>query len=168
MKEEILKLPKETQGAINAFDWTKVSEEIGQRYSFDENEINNFQIETGLFLLGFVDRDSYTLNVETEVGTSRNEAVKITEEVNQKIFNPVYNFLEENIKKSIKNEEPNWMQNLNFILTEGNYLAFLEKTTNKTDETPTTNTTINNGTSSKENLLVNFLKKEDTKSKFNI
>jgi hypothetical protein len=125
IKEEMQKLPKENQQAISAFDWAKMVEDIGKKYLFDENEINDLQIETFLILIGVEEFDSYSRNIENEVGTSREEASKITEEVLKKIFIPINDLLVENIKKSEKVKDPKWNQNLDFILSGGNYSSFL-------------------------------------------
>ena len=126
VKEEISKLPKENQQAINAFDWVKITEEIGKKYLLDESEINDFQVETLLILIGLEDPDSYARNIENEIGTSREKASEISEEVFQKIFIPINDLLVENIKKSEKIKDPKWDQNLDFILSGGNYGAFVE------------------------------------------
>ena len=125
IKEGILSLPKEAQEAINSLDWEKISEEIGKKYLLNEDEIITFQLETASFLLGLVDEDSYASNIEDSVGTSKNEAEKIAEEANQKIFTPIYNILEENIKKNLPNKKSTPEQNLNFILSGGDYLVFM-------------------------------------------
>lgn len=127
IKEEVMKLPKENQEAINAFDWAKVTEEIGQKYLLSENEINNLQIETLLILISLEDPDFYAKNIENEVGTSKNEAEKIADEVIQKIFTPISDILIENIKKSGKHKNGNAEQTLNFILSGGDYSSFIEE-----------------------------------------
>lgn len=127
IKEEMLSLPKEAQEAINASGWEKICEEIGKKYLLDENEIETFQLETASFLLGFVDENSYASNIEDEVGTNKDEAEKIAEEAFQKIFTPISRILEEDIKKNLVNKKPNYEQNLDFILSGGDYSAFMDK-----------------------------------------
>ena len=124
--EEIKKLPKENQGVINSFDWEKISEDIGKKYLLSEEEINNLQVETLLVLIGLENPDDYSQNIENEVGTSKNEAEKISDEIFQKIFTPINDVLVENLKKSEKVKNSNAEQNLNFILSGGDYSVFLE------------------------------------------
>ena len=131
-KEEIIKLPKEMQETINAFDWVKITEEIGKKYLLTESEINDLQVETLLVLVGLENADYYAQNVENEIGTSKNEAIKIAEEANQKIFTPIANTIEENIKKNLKNKNPNWSQNVDFVMSGGDYSAFMEERGNAT------------------------------------
>ena len=141
IKEEMLNLPKEVQDAINASAWEKISEEIGKKYLLDEGEINIFQLETASLLLGLVDEDSYPINIEEEVGTGKEEAIKIADEAFQKIFTPIKNIAEENIKKNLKNKNPNPAQTLDFILSGGDYSAFMEQREPVRSEAPIVNKT---------------------------
>ena len=126
IKEEVGKLPKENQEVISAFGWEKILEEIEKKYLLLDEEINDLQVETLLVLIGLQDPDEYAKNVENEVGTSKAEAEKIANEVFEKIFTPIYEKILENIKKSdkVKNATPE--QNLNFILSGGDYSTFLD------------------------------------------
>ncbi len=136
-REEILKLPKEAQEAINAINWANISEEIGKKYLSNENEINNFQVETLLILTGIEDAQDYALNIEREVGTSKTEAEKIADEVFEKILKPITETLEDNIKKNLGNKRTTPMQNIDFILSGGDYTSFLD-TPGRANETETT------------------------------
>jgi hypothetical protein len=126
IQEEMLNLPKEAQDAINASNWEKLSEEIGKKYLINEDEIYTFQLETACFLLGLVDEDLYQKNIEDGIGTSKAEAEKISDEVFKKIFIPINDLLVRNIKTSDKVKNANAEQNLNFILSGGDYSAFLD------------------------------------------
>ncbi|MBI2631280.1 hypothetical protein HYW73_03670, partial [Candidatus Nomurabacteria bacterium] len=127
IREEMLNLPKEAQEAINASNWEKISEEIGRKYLLDEDETVTFQLETASLLLGLVDEDSYPINIENEVGTSKDEAEKISKEVFEKIFTPIADKIIEKIKRSDKIKNPAFNQTLDFILSGGDYFSFMEK-----------------------------------------
>ena len=157
VKEELGKLPKETQEAINSLDWARAVEEIGKKYLLLENGINDLQIETLLVLVGLEDVNDYAQRVENEVGMTKDEAEKIAEEVVNKIFSPISNAIEENIKKNLKSKSLSTEQNLNFILSGGNYSAFLESTA-------TMNATETEG----RTIPVFSIKEENLKGKFNI
>lgn len=126
IKDELVKLPKELEEAIGAFDWVKATEEIGEKYLF-ESEITDFQVETLLVLIGLESPEMYAINIEHNVGTSREEAKRIAQESFEKIFAPINNILEENIKKSGRPKNANGEQNLNFILSGGDYSSFVER-----------------------------------------
>jgi len=126
IQEEIIKLPKEAQEAINSLDWTKIAEEIGKKHLLDESETNNFQVETLLVLVSLTNPEFYATNIENNVGTTKEEAENMANEVFEKIFAPIGDIIEENIKKNFKDKNPNWEQSLNFILSGGDYSAFME------------------------------------------
>jgi len=130
IKEELIKLPKETRDTVNAFDWGKVSEEIGKKYLLNESEVNDLQVETVLVLVGLAYADEYALNIENNVGTSKEEAEKITEEISQKIFSPISETIRKTIEDNLKNKSPNMEQTLNFIISGGDYSAFTKKDKN--------------------------------------
>ena len=158
IKEEVVKLPKETRDAISAFNWGTVSEEIGKKYLLTESEVNDLQVETGLVLIGLVDGDEYALNIESNIGISKEGAEKIAEEINQKIFNPISKTISKKVEENLKTKNTNWKQTLNFIVSGGDYSAFLKK-----DEPRNTTEEI-----SKTNMLGNNSKITDIKTKFTI
>ena len=55
--EEIKNLPKESQDAINSSRWEQITEEISKKYLLTDNELNDFQLETALMLLGLTEGD---------------------------------------------------------------------------------------------------------------
>lgn len=138
IQEEMLNLPKEHQNAIDFSNWEKISGEIGKKYLLDEDETETLQLETASVLFGLVDENDYTQNIENSVGTSKNEAEKIAEEVNQKIFMPIYYSLTEKLKENIKTKNPDWEQNLNFVLSGGDYSVFMKRRDDTINTTPYT------------------------------
>ena len=138
IKEEVGKLPKEAQEAINSFDWATVTEEIGKKYLLNESEVNDFQVETLLVLVGLVNPRFYTTNIENNVGTPKDDAEKMADEAFDKIFTPISDSIEENVKKDLKNKNPSPEQTLNFILSGGDYSAFIAPTVIQSVETPAT------------------------------
>ncbi len=146
IEEELAQLPKEMQEAVNALSaqggpasgWETICEEIGKKNNLDEEEINDFQLETLLVLIGVVDPEFYAVNIENHVNTTKDEAKNIAAEAFAKIFTPIGNLIEENIKRSLKNKNPNPEQTLNFILSGGDYSAFLGQRDNIINTTPHT------------------------------
>jgi len=124
IEEEISKLPTIKQQAIGIVNWGKISEEIGKKYLISEEEINNFQLETGLALIGLEGFNQYLFNTENNVGVSKAEAEKIVGEAIQKIFVPISKKIELLIKEKIKTQTPTWQQTINFIVS-GDYSSFI-------------------------------------------
>lgn len=125
IKEETEKLPKENQKIINTFDWVDIIDSIGKKYEISEDQINDLQIETLLVLIGLEEMTSYSSNLEYEVCISKEKLEKIVNEVLEKIFTPIANKISEKIKEEIKTKNPNWEQNVSFILSGGDYSVFV-------------------------------------------
>ena len=160
--EEIVKMPKQIQETVSAFDWGKISAEIGEKHFLSENAINDLQVEVMLILIGITSVYDLKTNIESNVETSKNEAEKIGNELSERIFIPMANKIISNTKDKIKNTEPTWSQNMNFILSGGDYTSFL---TIETTNTPEKDTKITPETSKKEDLVVNFLKNSNFNAK---
>jgi hypothetical protein len=126
-QEEIAKLPKESREAIASVDWTSLSEEIGQKYYSLQEEISALQAEVLMVLIGLKGPDLFVVRVENNVGGTQEEAVAASREVFQKIFVPISNKLEENIRKSGAVDTASWQKNIDFILSGGNFLVFLDQ-----------------------------------------
>ncbi|MEK7140308.1 MAG: hypothetical protein AAB815_00830 [Patescibacteria group bacterium] len=126
IKEEIAKLPKEAQDIINAVNWVGITEKIAKKFNLTESEVTDFQVETLLVLTGLTNPELYSLNIENEVGVSKNEADKIADEVLEKIIIPMAKIKEDAIKKTLKEKDPHWQQNLGFIMSGGDYSAFVD------------------------------------------
>ena len=166
IKEELVKLPKDAQDAINYLDWASITEGIGKKNLLTESEINDLQTETLLVLSGLENLDSYAQNIENEIGTSKDEAEKIASEAIEKIFTPIGNLIEEKIKNDMKNKNQNWNQNVNFVLSGGDYSAFAE---DPTLPPPLAKGRVGEGSETGAAPLLGTTRKiEDLKSKFTI
>ncbi len=154
--EEIKNLPKESQDAINSSRWEQITEEISKKYLLTDNELNDFQLETALMLLGLTEGDSYVLNIENNVGVGKNEAEEIAKIVAQKIFNPIYYQLSKQAEDKLINKKIGYEQTVDFILSGGDYSAFLERSYDSNDDVVNT----------EDNTINNNSKIEDIKNKF--
>ncbi|MEI8270883.1 MAG: hypothetical protein WCG45_05970 [bacterium] len=121
IKEEIVKTPREVGEAISNFDWEKISEEIGKKYSLNDEEINILQGEIALLLIGITKGYDFTDSVENNVLISKNIAKQIVNEIFEKILNPITNKILERVK--VKNTT--WKENASFILSGGNYFSLM-------------------------------------------
>ena len=89
IKDQMNIFPKELQEAINSIAWEKISEEVGVKYLLDKEETSVLQIITGLAVVGISNVELLTDSIEEEIGMSSDEAQKISNELNEKIFNPI-------------------------------------------------------------------------------
>ena len=155
-KKELTTTPNDWQEVVNTLDWGTVSEGIGKKYFFSEDEINNLQVEIMLVLTGIEEIADLKVNIENNLIVSESNAEKITNELLEKIFKPITDKLTENIKKSLPNRNIHWQQNLDFILSGGDYTAFIRRVEKE-----------NEGQDSLKNNF-NPSKLDDLKSKFTI
>lgn len=121
IQEQIDLLPKDSQQAIASFDWIKESQNIAKTYNLFDEEIDDLIIEIGLLISGVSYPDEFTTNIEDEVGTTREDAEKISNEVLEKILKPIAKKREEIIKQNIKNNPQSWDKEMKFVLSGGDY-----------------------------------------------
>ncbi|MES2023450.1 MAG: hypothetical protein V4439_02090 [Patescibacteria group bacterium] len=127
IKKEMVKLPKTTQEIFNLSDFEKQLDEISKEYfQDDEEKINNFQAETVLLLLGVNPLNNYAKKVAYSSILAMEDAEKITKKAIEKIFIPLAEKVNENIKSKLKSKNPKYDQNMKFILSGGDYSHFLE------------------------------------------
>jgi len=134
IEEEVLKMPREFQEAFTASNWISVSEDIARKYVlYLDEEINKFQAEVFLVLSGVVQYEQLSVNIENELGLSKEEAEKMEGEVLERIIFPFSENIESKAtwKMDIKNSK--WDQNLDFITSGGDYSAFLDIKKNSPD-----------------------------------
>jgi hypothetical protein len=125
MSEEITKLSKEKQEAINSIDWGKKTEEIGKKFTLTDTEINDLQLETGLVLIGLFDFDLFILNIENEVGLTTQQATSIANEILNNILSPISDKIISSIKNNTQISNVSWDKTVNFIVSGGDYSVFL-------------------------------------------
>lgn len=121
IQEQIAYLPKDSQQAIASFDWMKESENISKKYNLFDEEIDDLIIEVGLLISGVSYPDEFVTNIEDEVGTTKEDAEKISNEVLEKILKPIAKKREEIIKQNIKNNPQPWDKEMKFVLSGGDY-----------------------------------------------
>jgi hypothetical protein len=121
IQEQIDLLPKDSQQAIASFDWIKESQNIAKTYNLFDEEVDDLIIEIGLLISGVSYPDEFTTNIEDEVGTTREDAEKISNEVLEKILKPIAKKREEIIKQNIKNNPQSWDKEMKFVLSGGDY-----------------------------------------------
>jgi hypothetical protein len=127
INRELAKLPIEQKEAITSLDWPSMAEEIGRNHSLTEEEIDSLQVETLLGLLSLTSTDGFITDIEDNVGVTHEEAGNIADELGKKVFYPVILKTEKNIKGNMENRETTVDQNLDFILSGGDYSSFMEK-----------------------------------------
>jgi hypothetical protein len=124
-KEEIIKTPKEWREAVGVIDWENISTEIGKKYLLDDVSIEDLQAEIALCLVSAEDISNLGVNIKYNVLINEENLSKIVNELFEKIFEPITKKIVENVKNKIKTKETTWEQNINFILSGGDYVNLL-------------------------------------------
>ena len=127
VKEELYKLPKEMQQVIDTFEWEKIVEESCKKNNITEDKIFPIQIETVLVLVGLEFPEALAKHLEENTEITKEEAEAISKEVLVKVFDAMAKSLEEVIKKDLTNKVTSWQQNLDFILSGGDYTVFIKR-----------------------------------------
>jgi len=123
--DELAKLPKEIGESINSLDWSNISETIGKKYLPNEKEIDELQAEILLVLIGIEKIDNLKTNIEINVNLNHQIASQIADELIEKIFNPISSKLNEEVRHNLPFKKTTWKQNINFIVSGGDYSVFI-------------------------------------------
>lgn len=127
IKRELAKLPEEHRRAIESLSWESITAEVGKIHLLTNEEITALQTEVLIGLIGLTYPATFVTDIEDNVGTTKEEANKIANELGEKIFYPVILGVEEAAKDKIEKSNLNWKDNVSFVLSGGNYSALLKK-----------------------------------------
>ncbi len=147
IKEQMKILPVEVIDVLASPAWTEKILNIGKKNGLNEEELGTLQLETSLVMLGLTHPDSYVEELKNHLKVSEIKTDNIVNEINRELSNGIREKLisifndslisKEEIKKNIQGKKTTFDQNLNFILSGGDYTVFLEDSENTTE--PQTN-----------------------------
>lgn len=92
-EEQLTYLPAINQQALRSFDWATELVGIGKQYGLHVDQLDDLQIETMLVLVGITNPDDYPNELITRLAISPSEADKIIEQVNDRIFTPIHDYI---------------------------------------------------------------------------
>lgn len=92
-EDQLTYLPTINQEALKAFDWASELIGIGKNYGLHVDELEDLQIETMLLLVGLTSPDNYEKELIERLAISPSEAGKIIEQINDRIFTPIHNYI---------------------------------------------------------------------------
>ena len=92
-EEQLTYLPSINQQALRSFDWATELVGIGKQYGLHVDQLDDLQIETMLVLVGITNPDDYPNELITRLAISPSEADKIIEQVNDRIFTPIHDYI---------------------------------------------------------------------------
>jgi hypothetical protein len=93
IKEQIKNAPPEIKQLLKNDSWRVAIPNITQKANFSPEQVTSFENEVLFVLLGMDYKDNFEKNIQASVLITPSTAHAISEEVNQKIFNGVVEFL---------------------------------------------------------------------------
>lgn len=92
-EEQLVYLPEINQRALKSFDWATELLSIGKNYGLHIDELEDLQLETMLVMVGLVQVKDYPNELINKLAISPAEANKIIEQVNDRIFQPIHDYI---------------------------------------------------------------------------
>jgi hypothetical protein len=134
IKRQMKKLPIEVRKLFVNLELSNRVENIGKKNGLNPEQIETLQTEVTLVMLGLVLPDDFPNELENNLKIDVVKLDNIVNDVRQQLFRDVKEKLEEaygKIEDDLEGaeniyENANWQQNLNFILSGGDYSAFIE------------------------------------------
>ena len=82
-------LPEDLKDAIFSVDTTNLVNEIGKKHTLAIDKIGDLANETGMVMLGVTHPNEFVANLADRLGTDKEKARAIAQEINEQIFKPV-------------------------------------------------------------------------------
>ncbi len=103
------RLPKTLREAISSIETADNIQEIGEKYKLHIDQVGKLGSETGLVMLGFTRPYLFPAKVAQALNIPREEASKIAQDINEKIFSQIREFIQSPISENIdlKNKPDN-------------------------------------------------------------
>lgn len=92
-EEQLVYLPEINQRALKSFDWATELLSIGKNFGLHIDELEDLQLETMLVMVGLVQVKDYPNELINKLAISPAEANKIIEQVNDRIFTPIHDYI---------------------------------------------------------------------------
>lgn len=89
IKDRLNQLPEDIQQAITSNDLGSKFDQIAQKNNLHIDQNGNLQTETLLVMLGLENSSDYIDNLQSSLEINRNEAIQISNDVNELILKPI-------------------------------------------------------------------------------
>ncbi|MCX6757480.1 MAG: hypothetical protein NTZ44_01180 [Candidatus Nomurabacteria bacterium] len=132
IKEQLLTLPKDSQQALESFDWILETEKIAKEHNIPEENSSKIATEIVLILCRYEYSGALADNIAENVSINKKEAEEITQKILKRILKPISDKRIEIIKQNIKTKIPTWDKWMKFVLSGGDYSVFGDSQFSKT------------------------------------
>jgi|GEM_PF-4621169 len=137
ISEQWENLPQEVRRFFDDPNWKDKISKVAADNSLTDTQFRVFMTETLLVILGLSDPETYMLEIRDRLGVVEEKAVTIAAQVENKVFGnlknkmkefyatgPTVNVVSKEKIQNVKALNPLWSENLDFILSGGDYSAF--------------------------------------------
>ena len=93
LEEQLAYLEPINQQAIQSFDWATEVVVIGRKFGLLIDDIKDLQHETMMVLVGLLGVEDYENQIITKVALAPTEASKIVEQISERVFSPIHDFI---------------------------------------------------------------------------
>lgn len=100
INQEREKLSEETRQSIDAVDWKSVV--FGMKNRFNEDQLNNLEINTELLLCGLIDTEDYQKELESSMRIHSTDAMSVINDLDKSVFKKMQENLEKRLNGEIK------------------------------------------------------------------
>ncbi len=94
-------LPKKLREAITSIETVEGLQKVGEKYKLHIDQVGKLGSETGLVMLGFTWPYLFPAKVAQALNIPREEASKIAQDINDKIFSQIREFIQSPISENI-------------------------------------------------------------------
>lgn len=99
IKDHLKTLPDPVKDAIASFDWAREVFDIGRKHGMHVDRIADLQTEVMLVVIGLVSPRDFEIELNSRIERQEDKAVEIAEEVNEKVFLRIRNFMKDYYQK---------------------------------------------------------------------
>lgn len=106
IKDHLAALPEPVRKAIASFDWAREVFDIGRKHSMHVDRIGELQTEVMLVVLGLVSPRDFQNELFDRIEPNRDIALEISDEVNQKVFIRIREYMKKYYEGNENNPTP--------------------------------------------------------------
>jgi len=127
IKEAFDNLPEVIQEEIFSPQYQEVLSTISREYTLDTEQTIALERETTLALMGAARLKDFEETLASEIKIEKAKIQEIVVKINEEIFSRFKTLLDIMNTEIEPNPEPNWQQNIDFVLSGGDYSSFFNK-----------------------------------------
>lgn len=155
IKDHLATLPEPVKKAIASFDWAREVFDIGRKHGMHVDRIADLQTEVMLVVIGLISPRDFQNELDTRIERDTEKALQIAEEVNEKVFIRIRNFMKNYYEKSDKTVTKEGIENSEKNVLKKAGISLGEEDEETPGATPSQEVEVPLSPSSENNLKIN-------------